>query len=80
VVANTTVVIRQLTNGIEATRILNALDAALETPGDPLSNGRRYTLSGRTQGDRASAVATLEAELDRISTTWPSHVTIRAIP
>ena len=78
--ANTTVVIRQLTNGSEATRILDALDAALDTPGDPLSNGRRYTLSARTQGDRASAIATLEAELDRISDTWPEHVTIRAIP
>ena len=78
--ANTTVVIRELTNGIEATRILDALDAALDTPGDPLSHGRRYTLAGRTQGDRASGVATLEAALDRISATWPTHVTIRAIP
>jgi hypothetical protein len=78
-VATTTVVIRQLTNGIEATRILDALDEVVDLPSDRLSNGRRYTLSGRQQSDRASAVATLEAELNKISGTWPIHVAIRAL-
>jgi NADPH-dependent ferric siderophore reductase len=78
-VATTTVVVRRITSGAEAERILDALDAAIDLPSDRLSTGRRYTLSERTQGDRASAVATLSAELDKISATWASHVKIRGI-
>jgi hypothetical protein len=74
-----TVVIRKLTNDIEATRILDALDEAVDLPSDRLSSGRRYTLAGRTQPDRAAAVATLEAELDKISPTWRIHVAIHGI-
>jgi hypothetical protein len=79
VVATTTVVVRQITNGAEATRILDALDAAVDLPSDKLSTGRRYMLAARTQTDRAAAVAELEAELDRISDTWSEHVAIRGI-
>jgi hypothetical protein len=78
-VAATTVVVRALTSGAEAERILDALDKAVEAPSDRLSSGRRYALHGRQQVDRASAVATLEAELDKISPTWSTHVTIRGI-
>jgi hypothetical protein len=77
--ATTTVVVRGITNGIEAERILNALDAAITLPSDRLSNGRRYTFRERKQVHRASAVATIEAELDKLSGTWPSHVTIHRI-
>jgi hypothetical protein len=79
VVATTTVVVRQITDGAEATRILDALDEAVDLPSDKLSTGRRYMLSARTQTDRAAAVAELEAELDRISDTWSEHVVIRGI-
>jgi hypothetical protein len=75
----TTVVVRRVTTGDEADRILDALDAVVEIPSDRLSKGRRYTLEGRQQLDRASAVETLEAELDKISPTWATHVTIRGI-
>jgi hypothetical protein len=78
-VPTATVVVRQLTNGTEAARILDALDAAVDLPSDRLSNGRRYTLRERTQTDRAGFVSTLEAELDKISDSWPIHVTIRGI-
>ncbi|MEA2467244.1 MAG: hypothetical protein QOJ57_1370 [Thermoleophilaceae bacterium] len=77
--ANTTVVVRYLTDDAEATRLLDALDAALEMPGDRLSSGRRYTLSSRTQIDRATAVAKLKSELDRISGGWPQHIEIHGI-
>lgn len=77
--AATTVVIRYLDDSAEAKRILDALDSAMETPGDPLSTGRRYTLTQRTQSDRATAVATLKTELDRISASWPEHVAIHGI-
>jgi hypothetical protein len=72
-------VIRPLPDATEATSILDALDVALGAPGDPLKNGRRYTVSTRTQTDRATAVATLKAELDRINATWPNHVAIRGL-
>jgi hypothetical protein len=75
----TTVVIREIKSGSEATRILDALDEAVDLPSDKLSNGRRYTISGRPDMKRAGAVAELEAALDRISDTWPKHVAIRAI-
>jgi hypothetical protein len=78
-VATATVVVRQLTSGSQAEQILDALDAAVDLPSDRLTNGRRYTFRERKQVDRASAVATLEAELDRISDTWPIHVTIHEI-
>jgi hypothetical protein len=78
-VATTTVVVRQLTNGTEATRILDALDAAIEYPSDHLSNGRRYTLSARMPLDRKLATALLEVELDKISGTWPTHVSIAGL-
>jgi hypothetical protein len=78
-VATTTVVVRRITAGKEADRILDALDAAVELPSDRLAKGRRYTLAGRQQLDRASAVEALEAELDKISPTWSTHVTIRGI-
>lgn len=77
--AATTVVVRTLDTGGEADRILDALDAALGTTSDRLSTGRRYILSGRIQVDRASAVATLEAELDKISPAWSTHVAIHGI-
>ncbi|MEA2426694.1 MAG: hypothetical protein QOF37_322 [Thermoleophilaceae bacterium] len=73
----TTVVIRQLTSGTESARILDALDSAVDSPSDKLSNGRRYSIDDVT--NRVAAVAYLEAHLDRISTTWPSHVTIHGI-
>jgi hypothetical protein len=75
----TTVVVRMLRSGTEAERILDALDAAVELPSDRLSSGRRYALRARRQVDRASAVTALEAELDKISPTWSTHVTIRGI-
>jgi hypothetical protein len=78
-VVRTTVVVRQVTNGPEATRILDALDAAVDLPSDRLTNGRRYTLSSRTQVDRKSAVVTLTAELDRISSAWSEHLTIAGL-
>jgi hypothetical protein len=78
-VAATTVVVRALRSCNESERIFDALDAALEFPSDRLSTGRRYILSGRQQMDRARAVATLEAELDKISPTWSTHLTIRGI-
>jgi hypothetical protein len=77
--ATTTVVVRKVTAGTEAERILDALDAAVELPSDRLSHGRRYTLRDRQQVDRASAVATLEEELAKISPTWSTHVTIRGV-
>jgi hypothetical protein len=77
--AITTVVVRRVTSDTEAERILDALDAAVDLPSDRLSNGRRYSLQDREQQDRASAVATLKAELDKISPTWPIHVTIHGI-
>lgn len=78
--ATTTVVVRQITNGdAEASRILDALDAAVDLPSDRLSTGRRYMLAARTQTDRAAAVAELKAELDRISDTWSKHVAIRGL-
>jgi hypothetical protein len=78
-VAATSVVVRAVSSGNESERILDALDAAVELPSDRLSTGRRYILSGRQQMDRARAVATLEAELDKISPTWSTHLTIRGI-
>jgi hypothetical protein len=78
-VATTTVVVRQLGDGAEAARILDALDAAVDLPSDRLSNGRRYMLQGRVQTDRARAVATLEAELDKISDSWADHVAIAGL-
>jgi hypothetical protein len=78
-VATTTVVVRAITTGTESERILDALDAAVELPSDRLSTGRRYTFRERQRADRASAVATLEAELDKISGSWQVHVTIRGI-
>ena len=77
--ASTTVVVRQLTKGPEATRILDALDEVVELPSDHLSDGRRYTLTGRLQTSRADAVAILEGELDRISDTWAEHVKIAGL-
>ena len=77
--AATSVVVRALSSDEESERILDALDAALDLPSDRLSTGRRYILSGRQQMDRARAVATLEAELDKISPTWSTHLTIRGI-
>jgi hypothetical protein len=77
--ATTTVVVRHRTDSAEATRLLDALDAVLETPGDKLSSGRRYAFSSRTQTDRAAAVALLKAELDRISDGWSTHVEIHGI-
>lgn len=77
--ASTTVVIRYLEDSAEATRILDALDTEMEIPGDPLSTGRRYTLTQRTQSDRATAVATLKEKLDGISASWPEHVAIHGI-
>ena len=77
--ATTTVVVRQLTNGTEATRILDALDALMEVPSDRLSDGRRYTVSTRMQTSREDAVALLERELDQISDTWSEHVAIAGI-
>ena len=77
--ATTTVVVRKVTTGAEAERILDALDAAVELPSDRLSHGRRYTLRARRQVDRASAVATLKGELEKISPAWSTHVTIRGI-
>jgi hypothetical protein len=73
----TTVVIRQLTSGAESTRILDALDAVLDTPSDRLSNGRRYSIED--VASRAAAVAHIEAHLDRISSRWPTHVAIHGI-
>jgi hypothetical protein len=73
----TTVVIRQLTSGAESSRILDELDAAIDAPSDRLSNGRRYSLDGVVS--RSIAVAMLEAELDRISGTWSTHVAIHGI-
>jgi hypothetical protein len=78
-VATTTVVVRAITTGPESERILDALDAAVELPSDRLSTGRRYTFRERKHAQRASAVATLEAELDKISGTWPAHVRIHGI-
>jgi hypothetical protein len=72
-----TVVIREITTGPEAARILDELDEAVEYPGDRLSNGRRYSLYA--VNERATAVAALEAELDRISSDWQDHVAIHAI-
>lgn len=77
--ATTTVVVRQLTSGADATRILDALDAVVEIPSDRLSDGRRYTLSGRLQTSRADAVAILEGELDRIDESWAEHVVIAGL-
>ena len=77
--ATTTVVVRKVTSGTEAERILDALDAAIDLPSDRLSNGRRYTFRAREQADRADAVSSLKEELDKISTTWPTHVAIHAI-
>jgi hypothetical protein len=77
--ATTTVVVRKVTDGTEAERILDALDAAVELPSDRLSAGRRYALPGRVQMDRPSAVAALKGELEKISPTWSNHVTIRGI-
>ncbi|MEA2431800.1 MAG: hypothetical protein QOF65_1887 [Thermoleophilaceae bacterium] len=76
---NTTVVVRKVTSDNEAERILDALDAAIALPSDRLSAGRRYTFRERKQVDRPSAVATLEAELDKISPTWPTHLRIHGI-
>jgi hypothetical protein len=78
-VSTTTVVVNQITSGTEATRILDALDATVDIPSDKLSNGRRYMFDSRTTTTRASFVATLEAELDKISPTWRIHVAIRQI-
>jgi hypothetical protein len=72
-----TVVIRQLTPGTESTRILDALDAALDAPSDKLSNGRRYSIDDVT--NRVAAVEHLEGHLDRISGSWRSHVAIHGI-
>jgi hypothetical protein len=77
--ASTTVVVRHRTDGPEAQRLLDALDAALEMPSDRLSSGRRYTVITRTRTDRETAVATLKAELDRISDAWHTHVEIHGI-
>lgn len=77
--ATTTVVVRRLINGDEAERILEALDAAIALPSDRLSSGRRYTFRERRQVDRADAVSILQAELDKISPTWPTYLTIRGI-
>jgi hypothetical protein len=77
--ATTTVVVRQITAGPEATRILDALDAAVEIPSDRLSDGRRYILSGRLQTSRADAAASLERELDRIDAAWAEHVVIAGL-
>ena len=77
--ATTTVVVRKVTSGTEADRILDALDAAVDLPSDRLSNGRRYTLRARQQADRSDAVVSLKAELDKISPTWPIHVAIRGV-
>jgi hypothetical protein len=77
--STTTVVVRHVTDSPEATRLLDALDAALEMPGDRLSSGRRYTVSSRSQTDRASAVAILKAELDQIDDSWPALVEIRGL-
>jgi hypothetical protein len=78
-VSTTTVVVRQITEGAEAERILDALDATVKLPSDRLSNGRRYMIQERTQTGRAEAVAALEAELDKISGSWATHVAIKAI-
>ena len=77
--AATTVVVRTRSSGNECERIMDALDTAVGLPGDRLSCGRRYTVRARQQMDRARAVATLEAELDKISPTWSTHLTIRGI-
>jgi hypothetical protein len=78
-VATTTVVVRAITTGSESERILDALDTVVDLPSDRLSTGRRYTFRERQQPGRASAVAALEAELDKIDGTWRVHVTIRGI-
>ena len=77
--ATTTVVVRRLINGDEAERILEALDEAVAIPSDRLSSGRRYTFRERQQVDRSDAVSILQAELDKISPTWPTYLTIRGI-
>jgi hypothetical protein len=78
-VATTTVVVRKLTSGTEADRILDALDAAVDLPSDRLSNGRRYTFRARQQADRADVVSSLTTELEKISPTWSVHVAIHGI-
>jgi hypothetical protein len=72
-----TVVVRQLTSGSEAARILDELDAAIEAPSDRLSTGRRYSFDG--VADREVAIALLESELDRIDGAWPTHVAIHGV-
>jgi hypothetical protein len=73
----TTVVIRALTSGTDSAQILDALDKALGVPGDQLSNGRRYSIDGVS--NRSAAVEMLEAQLDRINSTWGTHVAIHGI-
>ncbi len=68
----TTVFIRQLTNGTEANRILDALEAVTGLHGEPVEGGRSYNLDDSR--DFVIAMASIKGQLDAISDTWPIHL------
>jgi hypothetical protein len=76
-VANTTVVVRQLTNGTEAAEILDRLESVIGLSGERVEGGRSYDLG---ENDLIIAMASIRWHLDAISATWPSHVQIDVAP
>jgi hypothetical protein len=70
----TSVVARKLTTGTESDRILDQLERVTGLHGQHVEGGRRYNLSETK--DLVIAMASLKAQLDEISATWPIHLTI----
>ncbi len=74
---STTVVIRKLTKGTEATRILDQLESVIGLSGERVEDGRRYDLS---DDDLIIAMASINGQLDEISDTWATHLEIEVFP
>ena len=68
----TTVVIRKLTNGTEADRILDQLEDATGLHGERVEAGRSYDLS--ESKDLIIAMTSIKGQLDAISDTWSVHL------
>jgi len=67
----TTVVIRKLTSGTEAERILDQLERT-GLHGEHVEGGRRYDLD--ESRDLVIAMASIRGQLDGISEKWPIHL------